>query len=160
MACLLAAKSIDPQELWSSLNGFLLLQAMQLIGLFFGCLLAGAGQRQGAIYGMVLGIWNGVLVVAIQPSMTEQFNTVTLYGLPLLQAAVGAIAGWLGGTIWRPLTPVAVGPLRTTAKVVRREKKKLFVGPVSWHPHHHSAIAALDRKQRVLRSTRHRLQRG
>jgi len=105
-AGLLALDGADAQTLWSGLDGFLMLQGMQLVGLFFGGLLAGAGQRQGAAYGMVLGIWNGVLVVLIQPSMAEQFNTVTLYGLPLLQAGVGALAGWLGGLIWRPLTPV------------------------------------------------------
>ncbi len=132
VAGLLAAHGTDPQELWSSLNGFLLLQSMQLIGLFCGGLLAGAGQRQGAAYGMLLGIWNGVLVVLIQPSMTEQFNTVTLYGLPLLQAAVGALAGFLGGWIWQPLTPILPAATRAKAKLAHRDWPKLFVGPVYW----------------------------
>lgn len=121
----------DPLELWSSPTGFLLLQLMQLVGLFVGGLLAGAGQRQAVICGLVLGAWNGVLVVLIQPAMSEQFSALTLYAVPLVQASLGALAGWMGGTIWRPVTPVSARTSRSVAPV-RHEKLKLFVGPIYW----------------------------
>src|SRR5438309_413809 len=63
VAWLLASEGADQPELWNTIPGLILLQSLQVIGLFFGALLAGAGQRQGAVYGAVLGVWNGVFLL-------------------------------------------------------------------------------------------------
>src|SRR5207302_5630448 len=112
VAGLLATGLIDGETLWASIEGQLLIQSLQVVSLFFGGVFAGAGQRHGAVYGAVLGVWNGVFLVLVQPVLlrAEQvqfFNTVSLYGQPLLQGALGCLAGWVGGRIWQPLTPAA-----------------------------------------------------
>jgi hypothetical protein len=56
-----------------------------------------------------------------------------VYGQPLLQAAVGAIAGWLGALIWKPIptsaVPTVLVPLR---KKPPRRRSPLLAGRVSW----------------------------
>src|SRR5262249_11167308 len=131
VAFLLASPGVDPKELWGSLNGFILLQAFQVVGLILGGLLAGAGQRQGAVYGAVLGIWNGVLLVLVQPASTPFLNTMILYALPLMQAALGALAGWLGSRVWSPLTP-AGGPVPLRKAKPKRKGLPWFAGPIYW----------------------------
>jgi hypothetical protein len=132
-AGVVASQQVDQKEFWASLAGFLLLQGMQVVSLVLGGLLAGAGQRQAAVYGAVLGVWNGVLVTVVQPEAIERFNAVAVYGLPLLHAAVGALAAWVGSVIWRPITPASVrGSSRPLAKIARREGRPWFAGPVRW----------------------------
>src|SRR5262245_40589162 len=48
VAGLLASQLVDQNQLWSTLPGILLLQALQVVSLFAGAMLAGAGQKQGA----------------------------------------------------------------------------------------------------------------
>jgi hypothetical protein len=66
--------------------------------------------------------------------LQNEFMTgVTLYSLPIIHAALGALAGWVGGRIWRPLTPAVVpGASRVMLKTVARQRKKWFAGPVNW----------------------------
>jgi hypothetical protein len=133
VAWFLASDSNAQAVLWGSLSGLVLFQSLQIVSLFFGALLAGAGQHQGAVYGAVLGIWNGVFLALVQPLETELMNGVTLYSLPVLHAALGALAGWVGGRIWRPLTPAVVpGASRAVLKTVTRQRNKWFVGPIHW----------------------------
>lgn len=134
VGALMAADVIDSKELWNTLSGFILLQSLQVISLFAGALLAGAGQKQGILYGAVLGIWNGVLLVFVQPDQLLQPNAVSLYGLPLVQAFLGAVAGWIGSRIWRPITPASVpgASRQILQKVAKKQPVKWFVGPVAW----------------------------
>jgi hypothetical protein len=131
VAWLLAVESGDQNELWGTVPGLLLLLSLQIVSLFFGALLAGAGQQQGALYGGVLGIWNGVLLVLVQPVQNEIMHAFAVYGLPLLHGALGALAGWVGSRVWKPITPVAVpGASRIVLKAVTRQRKKWFAGPI------------------------------
>jgi hypothetical protein len=138
VAVLLATGLVDTETLWTSLEGQLLLQGLQVVSLFVGAIFAGAGQRHGPIYGTVLGVWNGAFLVLVQPILfrSEQgpaLNTVTMYGQPLLQAALGCLAGWLGSRIWRPLPATGeASPRRKTPKSVVRSRVKLFAGPIAW----------------------------
>src|ERR1700682_3912515 len=66
VAWLLASEGSEQNELWGTIPGLILLQSLQVVGLLVGALLAGAGQRQGAVYGAVLGVWNGVFLVVVQ----------------------------------------------------------------------------------------------
>jgi len=127
------ATGLDQNAFWESLNGLMTTQALQLVGLVIGGVLAGAGQQYGIIYGAVLGVWNGVMLLLINPNNPYLSTHVTLYGIPLLQAGVGALAGWVGGRIWMPLTPVTpAGHSRKITNVVRSNSKPLFQGPISW----------------------------
>ena len=137
VAALLGVGAVDSETFWTSLEGQLLVQGLQVVSLFIGGVFAGAGQRHGAIYGAVLGVWNGVFLVLVQPALfrneqVQVLNTVSLYGQPLLQAALGCLAGWLGGRIWRPLTIGEADARRRPPKVVKRAKLNLFAGSIAW----------------------------
>ena len=44
-----------------TVQGVVLLQALQVLTLAAGCVLAASGQRQGILLGAVVGVWNGAL---------------------------------------------------------------------------------------------------
>lgn len=138
VAVLLATGSVDSEALWTSLEGQLLIQGLQVVSLFLGGIFAGAGQRHGPIYGTALGVWNGAFLVLVQPVLFrtdpgQALHTVSLYAQPIWQAALGCLAGWLGARIWRPLTPSGEADARRkTPKSVVRSRVRLFAGPVAW----------------------------
>jgi hypothetical protein len=118
------AVSPEQETAQISLFGLLSTQAFQILALFAGGLLAGAGQRGGGLYGMLVGVWNGILFTMVQGLQGEQVTAVMLYGQPILHAAVGGFGGVLGGWIWQPLA----APTPTSAKQVptKREPGALF----------------------------------
>src|SRR5262245_38388646 len=125
---------VSANELWNSLNGLLLDQGLQVAALCVGGSLAGAGQRAGVVYGAVVGVWNGVLLLAVNPEQASRSQGVVLYGLPVLQAAFGALAGFMGSRIWQPLTP-ATNPneaARKAPKPPSEPRPNLFDGPIAW----------------------------
>jgi hypothetical protein len=93
------------------LYGLLSTQALQVVALLAGSVLAGAGQRSGGIYGSMVGVWNGILCTMIQGLQGEPVTAVNLYGQPILHTAFGAFGGMLGGWLWRPI-PVNALPVR------------------------------------------------
>jgi hypothetical protein len=141
------AVSGDSRDVWATLFGLILLQGIQGVGLLAGGMLAGAGQRRGMLLGMVLGVWNGVILIIIDHFNTKPLMTVTAdgqplpltavtaYGQPLLLSAFGAIGGLIGSLIWRPL-PALVMTLpdtgRQTGIKITRDRRSLFAGPVAW----------------------------
>lgn len=131
VAGLLATNFADAEALGASVTGLLLLQGLQIVSLFIGGIFAGAGQKSGAIYGAVLGVWNGVFLVLLQPEQTPTLGTLSLYGQPLLQACLGLLAGWLGSQIWKPLViATEAEPLRK-AKAGPRTRTRLFAGRIA-----------------------------
>jgi hypothetical protein len=119
--------------IWHTLAGQLILQALQAIGVLTAGILVGAGQRQGFVYGVVLGIWNGVLFILVQAWSGQPLTVTTLLGQPILQAAVGLAGGLAGSIVWRPLPQLLLpsGPRSRVLQPVRR-KTRQFTGPVAW----------------------------
>src|SRR5262245_41992899 len=66
-AGLLVTGDATANNVWATLYGLIFLQGLQALGLLVGGALAGAGKRQGIVYGAVVGIWNGVISVLLQP---------------------------------------------------------------------------------------------
>jgi hypothetical protein len=129
---LLALQSEAPrQDVWATPPGLLLQEALGLGTVFLGALLAGSSQRLGMVLGAVVGVGNAILWAVLHPGPRHSVSIVTLLVQPLLQTAVGFIAGWVGSGIWRPV-PV-LDPL---AKVKRKrtygDAASLFAGPVAW----------------------------
>jgi hypothetical protein len=133
-AGVLAVDESAGHSVWSTLAGLLILQGLQAVGLLIGGALAGAGQRQSALYGGIVGVWNGIIFVCVQQASAPTFTPVILYGQPILQTAFGALGGFLGGLIWRPLQPVAMP--KTTPEAIRpsppQKALSLFAGPIAW----------------------------
>jgi hypothetical protein len=133
-AGLMAVNDPATKDVWQTLYGLLLMQGFQVVGLLVGGALAGAGRRQGALYGGVVGLVNGIIFVAVQRTNLDLFTPVTLYGQPVLQTACGALGGLLGYLIWRPLPTLAIP---STRQVSRRGGHStgtfaLFKGRVAW----------------------------
>ena len=70
-------------------------------------MLASGGQPRGVMLGGLVGVWNGVLSLLLDPLLHRKFvpevTTLTMVGVPLLHIAVGTFGGWIGYTIWRPV---------------------------------------------------------
>lgn len=135
IAGLLASNDDAVRSAWSTLAGLLVLQGAQALGLVIAGVFTGAGQRQGIVYGAVLGVWNGVLSVVVQ-SAVGGATTVTLLGQPILHTAFGALGGFLGSLIWRPLPtlslPSLAPPDEPHTPLSSRPRPSLITGPVAW----------------------------
>jgi len=122
----------------NSLSGLLFLQAVQIIALTAGSVLAGSGQQGGTSLGALVGAWNGVLSVLLDPVLHPDFvpalSPLVLVGVPLVHIAFGALGGWIGYSIWKPVRPtLAQRATRLVRKQgVARLKAPLFAGRVAW----------------------------
>jgi hypothetical protein len=92
----------DDDGLWLNVSGLLTVQALQFAALLIGSLLAGAGQKNGPLYGAFVGVWNGILSVLFQSLQGEYVTAVDFYSQPLLHTAIGGVGGLLGSWIWKP----------------------------------------------------------
>jgi hypothetical protein len=121
------------EQLATTTSGILLLQGVRLFSLLAGAIFAGAGQRQAAFLGGMVGAWNGVFSVLLLPGPAQFLTPTALLGQPLLQTAIGAVCGWLGAAFWSPLpvTTTAETPLPRKRVAVRRQLD-LFRGPIAW----------------------------
>jgi hypothetical protein len=106
---------------------------LQGLALLVGASLIGSGQRHGAMLGAVVGVWNGVLAGLAPQAAGQPFSTVALYGDPLLQTTLGALAGWVGSVIWAPLPVLQPRTLRRAIrKAPQRQRPPLFEGRVDF----------------------------
>jgi hypothetical protein len=87
---------------WALLSELLTLQGFQLGALLAGSVLAGAGQKNGPLYGAFVGLWNGILSVLFQAFNGPPLTVVDFYSQPMIHAAVGGLGGVLGTWIWKP----------------------------------------------------------
>ena len=126
------------QWTWTSLSGLVFLQVVQVLTLIAGGMLAGCGQQRGVMLGALVGVWNGVLSVLLEPLVHPQFvpglTTLTLVGVPLVHIVFGTLGGWIGFTIWRPARPDAPAD---SGKAVRKAgvaatRRPLLAGRVAW----------------------------
>lgn len=131
---LLAAEG-EQAGLWFSnpSQGFLLWMAMQAAALIVGGLLVGSSQRHALLLGFLLGVWSGVLSVLFR-TVPAGSRLELLYGQPLIQGLIAALAAWIGSWIWRPIpSPVlpdtAKGP---KVEVAVRGGPTFWEGPISW----------------------------
>jgi hypothetical protein len=133
-AGLLMTGAGDPQALWPTMTGLVVLQAMQGVGLLLGGALAGAGQPRGALLGSAVGLVNGFVSVVIQHLCGEPVTEVLLYGQPVLHLAFGTLGGVAGTLVWRPLPALALAsPPGEAVKGARPPRPHpVLAAPVSW----------------------------
>jgi hypothetical protein len=132
-AGIMASQEGGGQGAQAILQDLLLTQGLQMIALAFGCALAGAGQRYGVIIGAVVGAWNGVLSVFLLEPADHAPTAVSIYGLPLVHSAFGALAGLIGSSVWRPLPPQqAAVTLRSPKLETGPASNVTFRGPIAW----------------------------
>ncbi len=123
---------------WTSLSGLLFLQALQVLTLTAGGALTGAGQLRGVTLGALVGAWNGVVSVLLDPILHPEFvpalSAMSLVGVPLIHLVFGTLGGWIGYSIWQPVQPTTLaGPAGAVRKPgVARRRAPLFAGRVAW----------------------------
>ncbi len=121
------------QHMWTAASGILLLQGVRSLAL-----LGRRGSRRrrtatGLFLGALIGAWNGVLSVFVLAGPAQTLTTVAIFGQPLLQAAIGAVGGWLGSACSGSPLPADVPDAAPTRKRnLLRRPRKLFAGPVAW----------------------------
>jgi hypothetical protein len=131
-AGLLVVNDGAARDVWLTLSGLLLLQALQAVGLLVGGSLAGAGQMRGLLYGGVVGAMNGVIFIVVEFQNAELFTPVALYGQPVLQIAFGAAGGFVGSLIWKPIRISGAAAPNAPQATGRSKATLLFAGPVAW----------------------------
>jgi hypothetical protein len=129
---LLATTGSESATLWDETSNLLLLQAVQMLAVFSGGVLAAGGRQHGLFLGMMVGAWNGILAVMLRQNPAQEMTLVVLYGQPLLHAAFGSLGGWMGAHIWQPLQPTTDILLPNTKPKAARPKQPLFAGKVAW----------------------------
>ncbi|TMQ33576.1 MAG: hypothetical protein E6K70_12350 [Planctomycetota bacterium] len=132
-AGLLAASS-EATGVWATLSGLVLVQVLQAVGVLLAGMLSGAGQRRGILLGTLVGIWNGVFFVVVQACVGQTSTPIDLFGEPMLQAAFGAVGGFIGSQIWKPLPSVSLPFEMRGAKAITPpvKRRSYFAGPIAW----------------------------
>jgi len=134
MAGLLVTRDEVVPNVWATLTGLIVLQALQAISIMAAGLLTGAGQRRGMLYGTVVGVWNAVFFVFVQIWIGQPLTTIDLFGQPVLQVSFGALGGLVGSFIWEPLKPLqtSLPPAKALPTIRVRQVDAAFGGPVAW----------------------------
>lgn len=135
-ALMLAGSEESTQAFWTTPAGLILLQSLQAGGVLVAGMLAGAGHRQAVLYGLLLGLWGGVIDLLVQSLSGHMLTTVLALGLPILQAFFGGLGGMIGSAVWKPLPVVGLGA--SSGKPgprfadSRRKLASYFAGPIAW----------------------------
>jgi hypothetical protein len=144
---------LDGEGKLNPLAGLIVFQALQVLALLCGGMLAGAGQDRGSVLGGFVGILTGVGVLAamlagVGTNVLQSYSTellrpgspthdMIMFGLPVQNLIAGAIGGLIGCWVWRPL-PMAADPryasMSKKAPARREPVPKLirWTGPIAW----------------------------
>jgi hypothetical protein len=117
--------------------GLVLGQAFLALGLVLGGLVAGAGRKRAVLIGAGLGAVNAVVYLLGQQLFSHPVSTVAWYGQPIVQAAFGALGGFLGARLWDaepilPPTPSLLDLSRPLPQPRPARKHTGIAGPVAW----------------------------
>jgi hypothetical protein len=120
------------RHVFNPLQNLALVQTLQIVMLLLGSLLAGSGQQRGLILGTLVGLFNGMLMVVLQPAPGSGTGA-EFFGQIITHTIFGALGGWIGMVIWKPLPiptlPISL-PIRKPGRAPRRPP--LFAGSVAW----------------------------
>jgi hypothetical protein len=122
------------QEILATLPAMIGVQAIQVVALLLGAMLAGAGKRGGSMLGLMMGVVAGVIAIVAQQWQPTASNWwLPIYCQPLVQGTIGFIGGFVGSTIWRPLAVVLSAEDATIKrKVDFVPPTPMFAGPIHW----------------------------
>jgi hypothetical protein len=133
---------------------------IQAVSLVAGAVVTGVGQRRGIIFGAVVGLLSGLLVLSgifcgVIGNFAASFGTqlftpgtpirnIVMYALPIVHVLCGALGGLIGSAFWRPLPEVGefsptglVDGRQVPSRIVRRpasDRPRTFSwkGPIRW----------------------------
>ncbi len=131
------ANTVVPEpEWWASSAGFVLGCVVRGFGALGGGLLAGAGRRQGAVTGLIVGgVFGGLLLLA--DAMTIGLIGPTEMGVAGGLAVLAALAGAVGGWVWPPEAELPQAPPvqrrgSSLARLAAEQRQQRRGRPTSW----------------------------
>lgn len=89
------------ETFWQSLAGFITWQSLEVVGVFFGGMMAAAGRNQMMTLGVLLGCMVGFLTLAIIPN-NSQIAPTLFFAMPAWFTVAGAAGALLGEILWHP----------------------------------------------------------
>lgn len=118
-------ESID----WNTPSGLLLLNAFHAVCLVAAGMLAGANQIRGIASGGLVGLWSGLIFLALNPGGRHVLAPALFFAQPLLHLAFGLIGGFIGYRIWKPTSLFVEDDMGRSGLGVPRPGK-LWKGPI------------------------------
>jgi hypothetical protein len=143
----------------SPLYGIWMFVGIQAVSLVAGALVTGVGQRRGIMFGALVGLLSGLLVLSgifwgVVGNFAASFGTqlftpgapirnIVMYALPIVHVLCGALGGLIGSAFWRPLpeagefspgglVPGRQVPSRIVRKAADRPRTFSWKGPIRW----------------------------
>ena len=89
------------EEFWKSMYGFITWQGLQLVGTFFGGMMAAAGRYQMTTVGLMLGVMIGFATMILIPN-NPNIPSALYFVMPAWFMVSGGIGAWFGDKFWHP----------------------------------------------------------
>jgi hypothetical protein len=93
----------EEASLWTTIGGMVLFQCLQGICMLIGGALCGAGRQLGILYGSLIGLASGLILLVWQRPGSTVLTEIAIYSQPILHLAFGALGGFIGTLIWKPI---------------------------------------------------------
>ena len=93
----------EEASVWTTLGGMILFQCLQGVCLLIGGALCGAGRQRGILYGSLIGLASGLILLIWQKPGSTVSTEIAIYVQPILHLAFGALGGFIGTLIWKPI---------------------------------------------------------
>lgn len=90
----------DPDEWWRSIEGLVLVGALQVATVIFGAVLAAAGRVGGFVFGGTVGLVCGGLFLGAELVAGAPARELLLYTQPAVLLVAGGIAGVFAARVW------------------------------------------------------------
>lgn len=129
----LAASTDVPVDMFrGTFLGLLLLVTIHATSLLVGGAIAGAGQARGMQYAALVGLLNGVIFLLFEWNNHAALPSMTLYLQPLIHVLFGALGGYLGTHVWKPLPTIQVPELAAPSRQPRTPTRGILDGRIHW----------------------------
>jgi hypothetical protein len=96
-------------SVWGTTTGLVLLFVIHAVSLLIGTAVGGAGQPRGILYGSLIGLIDRAVFLVVQSHDIANLSLAVVYGQFALFAILGALGGWLGMLIWKPMPVLPLG---------------------------------------------------
>lgn len=88
-------------QFWKSMTGFILWQGQEVVGVFLGAMMAGAGRSGMLTVGVLLGLIAGFMTLLIFP-INPDISQSLYFAMPAWFTVAGGLGAWIGESLWHP----------------------------------------------------------
>ena len=122
------------EQAWYTAEGLVWLNGLHGIALLATGMLAGANQERGGTAGAILGLWNGLVFLALHHACRSAMPEWMFYGQVGVHLVAGTVGGLVGYRIWRPSVAFAFQAEGAVAAPRRQKRwmRRLLRGPIHY----------------------------